>query len=66
MKYMKLKIEKEQHVNKTFKLNLKLVDEMYAVCDAKDISLNKLADICIRYALDNLDNDGNEVTGLNQ
>lgn len=54
---MKLRIEKEEYVNRTFRLNLRLVDEMYRVCDKKGISLNKLVDICIRYALENLDRD---------
>jgi hypothetical protein len=54
---MKLKIEKEEYVNKTFRLNKKLVCEMDKVCDAKNISLNKFVDICIRFALENLDNN---------
>jgi len=52
---MKLKIEKQEYINKTFRLNKKLVDEMDKVCDDKNISLNKLADICVRFALVNLD-----------
>ena len=52
---MKLKIEKEEFINKTFRLNKKLVSEMDKVCDNKDISLNKLVDICIRFALVNLE-----------
>ena len=54
---MKLKIEKEEYINKTFRLNKKLVDEMDTVCGDKGISLNKLVDICIRFALQNLDKD---------
>ena len=57
---MKLKIEKEEYINKTFRLNKKLVNEMDKVCDEKDISLNKLVDICIRFALANLDKNGDE------
>ena len=57
MKFSKLKIEKEEYINKTFRLNLKLVKEMEKVCDAKGISLNKFVDICIRYALENLDKE---------
>jgi len=55
MDFRKLKIEKEEYINKTFRLNLKLVDAMYEVCDKKGISLNKLVDISVRYALENLD-----------
>ena len=51
----KLRIEKEEYINKTFRLNEKLVRKMEKICDIKNISLNKLVDICIHYALDNLD-----------
>ena len=57
---MKLKIEKEEYINKTFRLNKKLVSEMDKVCDDKDISLNKFVDICIRFALENLDKNEEE------
>ena len=57
---MKLRIEKEEYINKTFRLNKKLVDEMDKVCDEKDISLNKFVDICIRFALANLDKSDDE------
>ena len=53
----KLKIEKEEYINKTFRLNVKLVDEMYKITGEKNISMNKLVDICIRYTLENLDTD---------
>ena len=52
---MKLKIEKEEFINKTFRLNKKLVCEMEKVCNKKGISLNRLVYICLRYALENLD-----------
>ena len=54
---MKLKIEKEEYINKTFRLNQKLADEMTILCNAKYISMNKLVDICIRYALEHLESD---------
>lgn len=54
---MKLKIEKEEYINKTFRLNIKLVREMEKICDIKGISLNKFVDICIRYSIENLDDD---------
>lgn len=53
---MAFKIEKEEYVNKTFRLNKKLVDEMEKVADSKNISLNKLVVLCVEYALENLDN----------
>ena len=52
---MELKIEKKEFVNKTFRLEMKLVDEMNRVCQDKNISMNRLVDICIRYALENLE-----------
>jgi len=52
---MKLKIEKMEHINKTFRLNEKLVRQMEKICDDKNISLNKLVDICICFAIENLD-----------
>jgi len=54
---MKLKIEKEEYINKTFRLSKNLVFEMDKVCDCKNISLNKLVDICIRFALENCEDD---------
>ena len=57
---MKLEIEGEEYINRTFRLNKKLVHEMLIVCDDRGISLNKLVDICIRYALEHLERDGIE------
>ena len=54
---MKLKIEKEQYINKTFRLNTKLVSEMEEICREKGISLNKFIDISLRYSLENLERD---------
>lgn len=52
---MGFKIEKEEYVNKTFRINKKLVEKMENISDSKNISLNKLVVLCIDYALDNLD-----------
>lgn len=54
---MGFKIEREEYVNKTFRLEKKLVEEMEKICDDKNISLNKLVVKCIIYALDNLEED---------
>ena len=54
---MKLKIEKKEYINKTFRLNRKLATEMETIRKEKGISLNKLVDVCIRYALDNLERE---------
>lgn len=57
---MGLKIEKKETVNRTFRLNKKLVDRLCLVCNKKNISLNKLVEICLNYALDNLEEDEDE------
>lgn len=52
---MGFKIEKEEYVNKTFRIEKKLIEKMEKICDEKNISLNKLVVKCINYALDNLE-----------
>ena len=54
---MKLKIEKEEYKNKTFKLNKKLLEQMEKVCEENQISLNNLVARCIGYALEHLDKE---------
>lgn len=54
---MGFKIEKEEYVNKTFRIEKKLIEQMELICDKKNISLNKLVVKCINYALDNLEDD---------
>lgn len=54
---MKLRIEKEEYINKTFRINLKLIAQMEEICKKKGISLNKFVDICLRYSIENLDTD---------
>lgn len=60
---MPFKIPKEEYINRTFRLRKELVDQMEAICNEKNISLNKLTVLCIEYALDNLeDGEGDEKT----
>lgn len=54
---MGFKIEKEEYVNKTFRIDKKLIDELEIICDKKNISLNKLVVKCIKYALENLEDE---------
>lgn len=54
---MGFKIEKEEYVNKTFRIEKKLVEKLEVICDQKNISLNKLVVKCIKYALDNLEDE---------
>jgi predicted HicB family RNase H-like nuclease len=53
----KFHIEKEEYINKTFKIPVKLADRMNKICDSRNVSLNKLVVKCIEYALDNSDMD---------
>lgn len=54
---MSFKIEREEYVNKTFRMDKKLVERMEKICDKKNISLNKLVVLCVNYALENLEED---------
>lgn len=54
---MAFKVEREEYVNKTFRLEKKLVEKLEKICDKKNISLNKLVVKCINYALENLEDD---------
>ena len=56
----KFEIEREEHVNKTFKFTSQLIDRMNKVCDRKNISLNKFVVKCIEYALENSDLESEE------
>jgi len=49
------KIEKPEYINKTFRLQLELVEKMQKLAQEKGISLNKLVVQCCEYALKNLE-----------
>ena len=51
------KIEKPDMVNKTFRLPVKLVQEMQVIAQNKGVSLNNLVIQCCEYALKHLDKD---------
>lgn len=51
------KVEKEEMVNKTFRLPLSLVERLYTVAQNQGVSLNNLVKQCCEYALNNLDSD---------
>ena len=53
--FMGFRVEREEYINKTFRLDTKLVKEMESICDKKNISLNRLVVLCIQYALENLE-----------
>ena len=50
------KVEKEEMVNKTFRLPLVLVENLYTVAQNKGVSLNSLVRQCCEYALANFFN----------
>lgn len=52
---MKFKIEKEEYINKTFRISKKLAERMEKVCENKNISMNKLVVMCIEYAFENME-----------
>ncbi len=49
------KVEKTEMINKTFRLPLKLVQEMQIIAQNKQVSLNNLVLQCCEYALKRLD-----------
>ena len=51
----KFSIEKEEFVNKTFKISIDLLNRLNKICDIKNISMNKLVIKCIEYAIENSD-----------
>jgi len=58
---MGLRIEREEFVNKTFRLNSKLMQEVAVISAKKNISMNRFVDIALRYALEHLeDGEGKE------
>ncbi|MFI3228476.1 MAG: hypothetical protein R3Y09_13890 [Clostridia bacterium] len=50
-------VKKPEFVNKTFRLEKALVDELSQCASESDISLNALIAQCCRYALDNMKNE---------
>ena len=50
-------VEKEEMINKTFRLPANLVEKMYKIAQEKGVSLNSLVKQCCEYALKNLDNN---------
>ncbi len=51
------KVEKEEMVNKTFRLPLSLVERLYTVAQNQGVSLNNLVKQCCEYALNNLESE---------
>ncbi len=51
------KVEKQEMINKTFRLPAKLVQELQIVAQDKGVSLNNLVQQCCEYALKQLDKE---------
>ena len=51
------KVEKQEYINKTFRMPVELVKEMEILAQSKEISLNQLVIQCCKYALNNLEKD---------
>ena len=56
------RVKKEEYINKTFRLQKELVEELSACASQYEISLNSLVSQCCRYALDHMkiDDDTNQ------
>ena len=52
------RVERPEHVNKTFRLPLDLVQQLEQFAQNERISMNQLVIQCCRYALDNSKGEG--------
>lgn len=53
------RVEKEEMINKTFRLPVSLVEKLYNVAQNKGVSLNNLVKQCCEYALSQLADENN-------
>lgn len=51
------RVEKQEHINKTFRMPAELVHELEELAQNKGVSMNQLVVQCCRYALDNLEEE---------
>ena len=49
------KIQKQEMINKTFRMPAELVETMQTIAQNKGVSLNNLVVQCCKYALDNME-----------
>lgn len=52
---MPFHVEREEFVNKTFRIPKPLIDKMSQISNEKNISLNKLVIMCVEYALNDME-----------
>lgn len=50
------KVEKPEYINKTFRIERSLVEELETIAQREGISMNALVVQCCRYALNDMDN----------
>ena len=48
-------VKKPEHINKTFRMPVELVQKLEVLAQQKSVSLNNLVVQCCEYALDNLE-----------
>lgn len=53
------RLQRQEYINKTFRMPLALVEELQELAQSKNISLNQLVIKCCEYALDNLEDPDN-------
>ncbi|MBQ7336241.1 MAG: hypothetical protein IJW92_07205 [Clostridia bacterium] len=56
------KIKKTEHINKTFRLPIELVEKMESLAQNKGVSLNNLVIQCCEYALENIEQADDEAS----
>ena len=54
------KVEKPDYVNKTFRINRKLLETLEAIAQNENISVNALVVQCCEYAINNMSSASNE------
>ena len=54
------KIKKTEHINKTFRLPVELVENMEKLAQSRGVSLNNLVIQCCEYALENVEHSVDE------
>ena len=52
---MQFKIEKTEHVNRTFRITKELADTLSEIAQREGISVNELVVQCCNYAISNMD-----------
>ena len=52
---MSFKVEREEYVNKTFRIPKETLQQLENICEERNVFLNKLAMACIKYALENME-----------